>query len=221
MLENGWLSHQPRAFQTDVLARTALVNFSPGQVVYSCGDELGGIYGLVSGIVTINTAPPDKAPEPIHIGELGGWTGEDGFLTRQPRRIELCALIETWMMYLPLEQMDEMVSANPAAVYRFAQILLANADTLVKIIRDLQKLDPDRRIASALLRMTKSGEYPIPLTQSEIGSTACASRRQVNSTLRRFSQNGWIEASYRSIQILNAEKLRIFAAEEGQRSNVT
>lgn len=45
----------------------------------------------------------------------------------------------------------------------------------------------DGRIVSALLRMSESGECPIPLTQLEIGSTACVSCRQVNSTLKGFS----------------------------------
>ncbi|MGH2257752.1 helix-turn-helix domain-containing protein, partial [Enterococcus faecalis] len=58
------------------------------------------------------------------------------------------------------------------------------------------------------------GKHPLPLTQTEIGAMARASRRQVNAALKRFAENRWLETSYRSITILNAEELRLFAAED-------
>jgi CRP/FNR family transcriptional regulator, cyclic AMP receptor protein len=212
--QNGWLSYQPESVQSEVLRRAVMLHFSPGESIYRFGDDLGGIYGLVTGTVTVNTAPPDNAPQLIHIGALGAWTGEGCFLTRQPRRLELCALVDTWLMHLPLDQMDQMASADPMVAHNFGQIIMSNVDALIRVIHDLQKPDPDRRIASVLQRMTWSGERPLPLTQTEIGTMARASRRQVNVALKRFAENGWLKTSYRSITILNAQKLRLFATEE-------
>jgi CRP-like cAMP-binding protein len=150
----------------------------------------------------------------INIGALGAWTGEGCFLTRQPRRIELRALVETWLMHLPLEQMDQMASADPMVAHNFGQIIMSSVDVLIRVINDLQKVDPDRRIASVLERATSIEKRPLPLTQTEIGTMARASRRQVNAALKRFTENGWLKTSYRSITILNAEKLRLFATED-------
>jgi CRP/FNR family transcriptional regulator, cyclic AMP receptor protein len=212
--QNGWLSCQPEAFRSEVLRRSILLHFSPGQAIYRVGDDLGGIYGLVSGTVMVNTAPPDRVPQLINVGAHGAWTGEGCFLTRQPRRIELRALVETWLMYLPLDQMDQMASADPMVAHNFGQIIMSSVDALIRIIHDLQKVDPDRRIASVLQRSASIGKHSLPLTQTEIGTMARASRRQVNAALKRFAQNGWLETSYRSITILNAEKLRLFATED-------
>jgi CRP/FNR family transcriptional regulator, cyclic AMP receptor protein len=212
--ENGWLSYQPETFQSEVLQRSILLCFSPGEVIYRFGDDLGGIYGLVDGTVRINTAPPDHTPQLINIGALGAWTGEGCFLTRQPRRLELQAPVETWLMHLPLDQMDQMASADPMVAHNFGQIIMSNVDVLIRIIHDLQKVDPDRRIASVLQRAASIGKRPLPLTQTEIGTMARASRRQVNVALKRFAENGWLKTSYRSITILNAEKLRLFATED-------
>ncbi|MFD1199811.1 hypothetical protein ACFQ3K_16035 [Brucella gallinifaecis] len=55
MRSNGWLSSQNPEFQNEVLKRSLLVSFEPGEYVYRMGDSLGGIYGLVRGNLTINT----------------------------------------------------------------------------------------------------------------------------------------------------------------------
>jgi CRP-like cAMP-binding protein len=211
--QNGWLSHQPGAFQTQVLQRSVLLSFAPGDLIYGFGEELGGIYGLVSGVATINTAPPDHEPQLINVGSPGAWAGEGCFLARQPRRVELRALVETWLMYLPLEQMDDMANTNPMVAYNFGQIIMSNVDALIRVIHDLQRVDPDRRIASVLHRARWIGEQPLPLKQTQIGTMARASRRQVNAALKRFSENGWLKTSYRSITILSPEKLRLFATD--------
>lgn len=212
--QNGWLSYQPEDFRSEVLRRCILMRFSPGDVIYRYGDDLGGIHGLVDGAVTVNLAPPGSTPGLIHMGRPGGWIGENCFLTRQPRRVELRALSEVCAMHLPLDQMDQMASADPTVIRNFSHILMNAVEVLIRVIHDLQKPDPDRRIASVLQRMAFVGDRPIPLTQTEIGTMACASRRQVNAALKRFAENGWVQTSYRSITILNADKLQCFATED-------
>lgn len=211
---SGWLSLQPAAFQEEVLRRSILLHFPAGEVIYRFGDDLGGIFGLAEGTLTINTAPPDRTPQLIHIGALGAWTGEGCFLTRQPRRLELRALVETWMMHLPLDQMDQMAAADPTVTRNFSHILMASVDVLIRVVHDLQIPDTAQRIASVLRRATWIGDRPIPLTQGEIGTMANASRKQVNAALARFVQLGWVKTDYRSITILEVDKLGRFASGE-------
>ena len=73
LLQNGWLFHQPEAFQKEVLRRSILVHFAPGERIFGFGDEPAGIYGLVSGAVMINTAPPNHIPQLINVGAPGAW----------------------------------------------------------------------------------------------------------------------------------------------------
>lgn len=214
VLERGWLSMQSKSFQEEVPRRSILLHFPAGEIIYRFGDELGGIFGLIEGTLTVNTAPPDHVPQLIHIGAPGAWTGEGCFLTRQPRRLELRALVETWMMHLPLDQMDQMAAADPSVVRNFSHILMASVEVLIRIIHDLQKPEAARRIASVLQRATWIGERAIPLSQSEIGLMANASRKQVNAALARFAETGWVKVDYRSVHILNVDKLRQFARGE-------
>lgn len=72
----GWLSRQPEAFRETVLRRSVQVRFAAGKTVYEVGDPLGGVYGIVSGAVTVTTGPRMAVPRLFHVGGPGSWIGE-------------------------------------------------------------------------------------------------------------------------------------------------
>ncbi|MGF6175725.1 Crp/Fnr family transcriptional regulator [Ensifer sp. 4252] len=212
MSERGWLPLLPEAFRAEVLRRSVLQHFAPGQPVFHLGDPPGGIYGLVAGTVSVSLAPSGASPRLILLGVPGHWTGEACFLTRKPRRGELRAVTETTLMHLPLDAIDQMAARDPQVVHHVALILMMSVEFLFRVIHDLQKPEADRRIASVLQRTTWIGEEtPIPLTQSELGVMANASRKQVNAALKRFSKAGWVTNAFRSIMIADPGALRRFA----------
>ncbi|MCI3206375.1 MULTISPECIES: Crp/Fnr family transcriptional regulator [Pandoraea] len=213
MASNGWLAHLPEGFKREVLTRAILQRFSAREVIYRFGDPPGGIYGLVSGTVTVNTAPSTKVPRLVHLGVPGTWTGEGGFLSRQPRRLELRSVNDTLLMHLPLDTLDEMASRNPEVVRYVSLILMTTVDVMIHVIHDLQIRDTNRRIASVLARANWIGGNNVPLSQTDLGLMANASRKQVNAALQYFGKAGWITAGYRAIEVIDAQSLREFAAE--------
>jgi CRP-like cAMP-binding protein len=211
--ETGWLSLQPANFRAEVLRRCVVQHFAAGEALYHFGDPLGGIYGVVAGIMSVDSSPRHATPLLMHLGIPGTWTGEGCFFSRQPRRIELRAVVDSCMMHLPLEAMDQIAARDPNSVRNFAQILMMNVDTLLRIVHDLQQRDASRRIASVLWRISPDGKA-IPLSQTEIGTMANASRKQVNAALQRFEAEGWVKNSYRSIILTKVAELRRHAAGE-------
>jgi CRP-like cAMP-binding protein len=212
--EKGWLSERPAAFRIEVLRRATLARFAAGDVVFRFGDPPGGIYGMAGGIVTMTTAPRTDTPRLIHLGEPGTWTGEASFVTRESRRVEVRAFVDTTMMHLPLAAMDEMAAADPGVARHFARILVDSIDILIRVAHDLQKGDASRRVASVLQRFASIGDDPIPLSQAELGELANASRKQVNAVLQRLAAAGLVQTTYRSIGILDAKALRDLASDD-------
>lgn len=212
--EKGWLSERPRAFRAEVLRRAALVRFAAGEVVFRFGDPPGGIYGMAGGIITMTTAPRTELPRLIHLGDPGTWTGEACFVTREPRRVEVRAFVDTAMMHLPLGAMDEMAAADPGVARHFARILVDSIDILIRVAHDLQKGDATRRVASVLQRFAAIADEPIPLSQAELGVLANASRKQVNAVLQRLAAAGCVQTTYRSVRIVDAKALQRLAAED-------
>jgi CRP/FNR family cyclic AMP-dependent transcriptional regulator len=207
----GWLSRQPEAFQEEVFRRSVPVRYAAGDVIYRLGDPVGGIYGVVSGAVLASMAPPRAVPHIIHVLAPGGWTGEGPFLSREPRRLELRAALDTKAVYLPLEAMDHMAARDPQAIRNFVQVMIINLDIVMRASYDLQDPDEHRRIARALRRIMALENTPIPLAQAALGILSNTSRKTVNAALQRFEKSGWVKRGYRSITITNMKRLTHFA----------
>ena len=216
LLERGWLSRQPAAFQDEVIARGMAQVFAPGSPVYLFGGPPGGIYGLIRGVLNVSTAPSHAAPRFIQLGIVGAWAGEGPFLTGEPRRAEMVAIEECLMWHLPLEAMNQMAARDPEAIKRFAAITIGHFDVLTRVIDNLLIPQADRRIASVLNRTAWLVAPTVPISQADLGGMANASRKQVNAALARFAARGWVSHSYRAIRVLDAAALLRFAAgEEG------
>ncbi len=210
----GWLSLQPEAFRLDVIDRSHMLHFMPGEPVYRIGDPPGGIYGLVRGSLGISLAPPENAPRFVQFGIAGRWAGEGPFLTGEQRRVEMRAVTPCDLLHLPLDAMNQMAARNPEAIRYFARITVGHFDILVRLIDDLLIAKADRRIAAVLNRAGWLQEQPIPISQTELGGMANASRKQVNAALATFAEKGWISHSYRSVEVHDREALLKFAREE-------
>lgn len=206
----GWLAAQPVAFREEVLRRAGLMRFEPGDLIYSAGDPPGGVYGLVKGAVSVTAGPLSAIPRLGHIGLPGSWIGIGGYISRGQRRIGMRATIETWMMCLPLDVMDQMEANDPQATRRFAQILMGDFDTVLQAFLSLQKMSADKRVAATLHRIALEG-VAIPLSQTELGEISNTSRKHTNAALHRFEASGWLKRGYRSITICNVNALRSFA----------
>lgn len=216
MSSSGWLSRQPPAFRAEVLERSLPQVYEPGQAFYHLGDPPGGIYGLVSGVMTVTAAPGLALPRIIHVGTPGMWTGEGSYMIGGPRWIGLRAAVACRALYLPLETMEQMTAADPSAARRFGEIPLINIDLLLRMVHDLLIKDADRRIAAVLLRATDGGAACLPLSQDALGDMACATRKQVNFALRRLGEAGWVAHGYRSVSVTDPARLRAFVAAEDE-----
>jgi CRP-like cAMP-binding protein len=213
---SGWLALVPSKFRSEILSHSVLIQLARGEALYHVGDPAGGIYGLVDGTVSIGLAPSGYAARLILLGIPGYWTGEACFLTRKPRRGDVRAVLDTTMLHVPLDALDRLAANDPTVSRHVAQILMMSVEILMQVVHDLQKPDAERRIASVLQRTTRIGNVPIPLTQSELGEMANASRKQVNAALKRFTEAGWLSNTYRSITITNVNALRSFVESDGR-----
>lgn len=208
---NGWLSQVPAPARALILQNSLLMRFAAGEIVYRYGDPVGGIYGLVTGTVSVNAAPPDAMPRPIHLALPGAWTGEGCFMTGQPRRVELRALTETVAMHVPLDAMERLAANEPGIVRMFGIISILGIDMLVRVIHDLQKREGDRRIAAVLHRMYDTDGPSVSISQEGLGVMANTSRQQTNAALQKFVTAGWITTGYRAITVDDPVSLKRYS----------
>jgi CRP/FNR family cyclic AMP-dependent transcriptional regulator len=208
----GWLASQAAAFRKQVVEGCNLVEVARRTSLLDPGDSAGGIYGIVSGSVSVSLGSGKTRVRLALLTQPGWWFGADGFLTSQPRRVGIDAVTDCTLAYLPLQQMEKIASEHPVAVRNFAQIADLNLDLSLRWLEALRNPDAVGRLASVLWRSCggRSGVL-LEITQAELGQFSNVSRKVALAVLKRLSAVGALRQNYRSIQVVDAEMLRSIA----------
>jgi len=216
VLRRGWLSLTPQSFQRDVLDRCFLVRFEAGEFIYVVGDPPGGMFGLVSGGVSVSIAPGERGPYFAHFARPGTWMGEAAAITGQSRRVGLSAMRDTELLHLPLQEIREIVEKNPEAWRLFALITIGHLDMAIGASDDLMIRDHVKRCVAVLLRLggcrqaspADFSPIEVDVSQEEMAVLSNVARTTAGAVLRKLEASGCIEQSYRRIRILTPDALR-------------
>jgi CRP/FNR family transcriptional regulator, cyclic AMP receptor protein len=216
VLNRGWLGHTPLSFRRAVLDRCIREQFKAGTQVYSIGDKPGGMFGIVSGGLSVSIAPGERGPYIAHFAMPGTWFGEAAAITRQPRRVGLIATRDSELLHLPLHAIDEIVQRDPSAWRFFALVTIGFLDLAIGGIDDLMIRDHLHRFVAILLRMGNcryfnprgDGPIEIDVNHEELAHMANVARTTAGSILRKLEADGHVALSYRRIRILAPNLLR-------------
>lgn len=216
VLRKGWLSFTPQSFQGAVLDRCLLQTFKAGQPIYQVGDPVGGMYGLVSGGLSISIAPGERGPYFAHLAHPGTWFGEAAAITGQPRRVGLTATRDTQLLHIPLNGIYEITSKDSSTWRLFALVTIGHLDMAVGACDDLMARDHVKRCIAILLRLggcrlpspADSAPVEIDVSHEEVAVLSNVARTTAGSVLRRLEALGYLEQSYRHIRILAPDAMR-------------
>jgi CRP/FNR family cyclic AMP-dependent transcriptional regulator len=217
----GWLSQVPSQFRQKVLDRCLVEDFQAGTVIYSIGDPPGGMYGLVSGRYGVSIAPGERGPYLVHFAMPGTWFGELPAFTGLPRRVGLIAARHATVLHLPLASIQEIVRLDPGAWQFFAFVMIDHLGVALGAADDLLIRDHTKRLIAVLLRVggCRNATPPniesleIDVNQDSLATMANMARTTANAVLKKLELAGHLEISYRSVRILDPERLRAMLAE--------
>jgi CRP-like cAMP-binding protein len=217
VLKTGWLRHMPVQFRRAVLERCRLEQFAHGKPVYSVGDEPGGMYGIVTGCLSISVAPEEEeGPYVAHFAMPGTWFGEAAAFTRQPRRVGLTASRDSELLHLPLHAIDQIVGRDPRAWRYFGLVTIAHLDLAMGGSDDLMIRDHVKRFTAVLLRLgncrrvsPRNGQpVEVDISHEDLAHMANVARTTAGAILRELEAKGHVALSYRRIDILAPDALR-------------
>jgi CRP/FNR family transcriptional regulator, cyclic AMP receptor protein len=112
----GWLSDTPPPFRQLVLDRALLLRVDAGATLHVVGDELGGMYGVVSGAIAVFLAGEDGL-RLMHLLRPGTWVGEGPAITGVSRLATLSASRPTSLFHLRQRAIQEIVDKNPRGAW--------------------------------------------------------------------------------------------------------
>lgn len=210
----GWLSNTPADFRDEVVARSDLLKFSAGTAIYDMGDVSGGLYGVVSGSISLFLPTLDGQDDLGHIGRPGFWTGEFAAVTGQTRRLSVAARSDCEVLRLPRAAVLAITEKSAAAWPHVMALFARSSLLMVDIIDALKRGDPVARIAMTILNLIggeAQHQVSLDIRQDELASIAHLSRSTVNAAVAELERRGWLRRGYRALEITDLVALSHFA----------
>jgi CRP/FNR family transcriptional regulator, cyclic AMP receptor protein len=214
VFRKGWLSQTPTDFREMVLSRSDLIKLGPGEALYHAGDDAGGLYGVVSGLIELHLHPLGHAPTLLLIVGPGFWTGEFATATGRPRLIALIARSECNILRLSRAEFLRLAQDRPQTWQLLAQLAVGNVERAIMIIAALRQQSPLARLALTLAYLAREADLRpavLRLTQAELGVLAQMSRGAVNAALAQIEARGLIRREYAAIIVTDPDALSQFS----------
>jgi CRP-like cAMP-binding protein len=215
MTAHGWLSRRPMLFREEVVRRSRLQHFDPGESLYNAGDDgLTGVFGLVSGQLLIRLPPADS------IGSVvapGFWVGEATAFRRVPRWVSMTAGAPSWVLHLEQRDFEAMVG-DAENCRHFAINTCEALSEAVTVVANLTQPDSEVRVAQRLLTFMglfgETRQEALAVSQADLGTMCGLSRQTMNKVLTGMVDAGIIALGYRKIEILDVAALRRLSVED-------
>ena len=220
-LRQGWLSHTPAAFQSDVLDRCVLQEIESGARLFAEGVPVGDMYGVVAGQLAVWIAHGRRNPRLVHFLRPGSWFESFPPFTSQGLRVSLSASRDVKVLCLPQQAMQEIADLHPEAWRLFALVSAGYVRVATLAADDLLIRDHVKRCIAVLLRLggcrvvtpPTSTPIDVDLNQQGLATLSNLARTTAGQILRKLEESGHLEVSYRHIRILAPDALRAMLAE--------
>ena len=185
----------------------------PGDYVCRVGRPVTYWFGVVEGLLKMNSGNEEGQTMTFAGLPPGGWFGEGTALKREAYRYNVQALRRSTVAGLPVDTfhwlLDHSIGFNRFVMNqlneRLAQFIAA---------REIDRLNnPDVRVARSLASLFNPVLYPgvgqvLRITQQELAYLVGLSRQRVNEALAVLQAQACIRVEYGGLRVLDLEALR-------------
>ena len=208
-----WLALLSEDERARALEQIAVSDAQPGDYVCRIGRPVTYWFGVVEGLLKMNTDSVQGHTMTFTGLPPGGWFGEGTVLKREIYRYNVQALRKSVVAGLPVEGfhwlLDHSIGFN-----RFVMNQLNERLGQFIAAREIDRLsDPDTRVARSLAALFNPVLYPgvgevLRITQQELAYLVGLSRQRVNEALAMMQEQGAIRIEYGGLRVLDLLALR-------------
>lgn len=187
-------------------------NVKKRQVIYHDGDDVNGIYLILTG--KVKTVKLSNDGRELLTGMYGpeNYFGIAAFLSNEPYAESAEALEDSTVCVLPKELVDNLLNNHPDITRQFIQILSNDLLDKEEQLLQLAYHSVRKRLAEALVRLCKqeSGkeELSLKVTRDDLASMAGMATETVSRILSDFKDEELIEKKGSKIVILDELRLQ-------------
>ncbi len=193
--------------------------YRPRQVIYLPGDRAQGVHFLASGRIKISKVTRDGKELTLAYRTEGDFFGEPCLLEGGPREEMAEAMDSSTTVEVDREQLDQLLSVNGVAAYKFARALISRRKDLETRVEQLIFKDVGSKLAELLLNLgnehgiadARGVIVGLKITHQEMANLIGSTRETVSLTLSQFKRKGLIQTEGRKVILADQEGLRALA----------
>ncbi len=208
----GWFTSLGGQKKTAVEAAVHLVEGSRGDLMLLANEPVQGWYGVVSGLVKLQSLP-SPGRQSVFLGiPAGQWFGEGTVIKQERRRYEVLALRDSVLLCLPNAMFQQLYETHIPFNHALLQQMNIRVSQAMAEIEASRSGSTQQRVALHLSRLFWHGKNKLDLSQEELGALVGLSRQTVNSALHDLENAGLVSLQKGRISVLSDERLVAFIA---------
>lgn len=217
LLQGSWFSAIPVEFANALLNAATVVEVSAGQTIFAYGDPKQGLYGVVSGVITIDRQREDGKEALLAMVEAPNWFGEITLFDRQQRTHNARAITDSVLVYVDGVALDNILATQPQYWQYLGLLLTAKVRLLMDIVEDLALCSTAQRVAKRLVLIAQNygglknhSRRVIEVPQEQLAMMLFMTRQTINQVLKELARQQLIKLHYGAIEILDLDGLHSF-----------
>ncbi|MCZ7559789.1 MAG: Crp/Fnr family transcriptional regulator [Burkholderiaceae bacterium] len=195
------------------------IRVQKGAYVFHCGETYPFWLGVAAGTLkSMKLSSVGKQVNFVYILE-GTWFGEGTLINHEPRRYSLQAVEDTLLLRTPAETFNWLIDSS----IRFNRFIIrqmsATLSQFIAMVEYERILDKSARVACLLASVFQYNvvagrreklNLNLTIPQEDLAMMCGVSRQTFNEILKELQQQGIVEIAYRSLRILDLDRLRKF-----------
>ena len=208
-----WLAHLLSDERDRIVPELRVSEAAPGDLVCRIGRPATYWFGVIDGLLKMNTVTDEGRAITYSGLAAGGWFGEGTVLKRESYRYNIQALRKSRVAGLPVDTfhwlLDHSIGFNRFVMNQLNERL----SQFIGVVGAGRSASPEQRVARNLAALVNPVLFPgvgevLRITQQELAYLAGLSRQRVNEALRTLQERGVLRIEYGGLRIVQAQALR-------------
>ena len=208
-----WLARLQPSERERAVAAVVVGDADPGDYVCRVGRPVTYWFGVVQGLLKMNTDTVDGASMTLAGLPPSGWFGEGTAVKREPYRYNVQALRKSVVAGLPMDSfhwlLDHSIGFNRFVMNQLNERL----GQFIVALEVGRAASPEQRVARNLAALVNPVLFPgvgevLRITQQELAYLVGLSRQRVNEALAALQARGVLRIEYGGLRIVQAQALR-------------
>lgn len=216
LLEVPWVADLPQAVRDWVTENSYHTYHSKGGYVVRVGDPSRSWIYVAEGLLKVSAL--DSGDRVIMFTGVshGGWIGEGAVIKREPRRYDINAMRDTYLVHVPSATVRWLLDTSLKFNHSMMAQLNERLSQYISMVEIDRMQDPVAKVARSLALLFNPILYPkmgaaVSFTQQEIGELVGLSRQSVSAALKKIQAEGHITTEYNVVIVKDVQALRLYS----------